>query len=135
MSTISRHFPVDPFGMEDLLQLDACRPTAPIRLPARMEEVTTPLRWQEWDRCLANYPDQRFRAYITSGIRYGFRVGFDCRHACRKSRRNMSSAQVKTEVVRDYLALECSDGRVLGPFEPSWFPQIHTSSIGVIRLW
>ncbi len=45
------------------------------------QELTTHLLWREWDRYLANYPDQRFRAYITNGIRNCFRFGFDYRHA------------------------------------------------------
>jgi len=57
--------------MEDLLQLDACRPLSPMHLPERMREVTTPLRCQEWDRCLASHPDL-FRQYIVDGIRFGF---------------------------------------------------------------
>ena len=35
-------------------------------------------------------------------------------------------------MVRDYLATECSEGRVLGPLDPAEFPFVHTSRIGVI---
>ena len=44
----------------------------------------------------------------------------------------MLSALERPEVVREYLATECSEGRVLGPLEPAKFPQIHTSHFGVI---
>ena len=100
--------------MSDLSRLDACRPQVPTRLLPRMEEVHCPLPWQEWDRSLA------------------FRVGFDYQHACRKSLRNMPSALEQPQVVREYLATECSEGRVLGPLTPSEFPQVHTSRFGVI---
>ena len=45
---------------------------------------------------------------------------------------NMHSAREHPEVVREYLARECSDGRVLGPLDPLQFPFIHTSKFGVI---
>ena len=44
----------------------------------------------------------------------------------------MASARSKPEVVRDYVAVECSNCRVLGPLDPTHFPQIHTSRFGVI---
>ena len=59
--------------MDDLLQLETCKPrTAPL-LPQRMRD---PLYWREWDRLLERHPDQRFRSYVVDGIRMGFRVGF-----------------------------------------------------------
>ena len=44
----------------------------------------------------------------------------------------MASARSKPEVIREYLATECSNGRVLGPLNPAHFPQVHTSRFGVI---
>ena len=98
-----------------LEQLDACRPAAPVGLPPQLGEISTPLHWEEWDRCLRLHPDQRFRAYVVNGIRHGFRVGFGGPHRCRRAACNMASARSKPEVIREYLAVECSDGRVLGP--------------------
>ena len=61
--------------MEDLLKLDGCRPNG--KSPAWLgSEVTTPLVWEEWNDALRHHPDQRFRTYITEGIRNGFRLGF-----------------------------------------------------------
>ena len=118
--------------MGHLEQLDVRRPLVPGRLPQRLGEINTPLRWEEWDRSLSAHPDQSFRAYVVSGIRYGFRVGFGGPIPCRKSACNMASARSKPEVIREYLATECSEGRVLGPLDPENFPQIHTSRLGVI---
>ena len=52
--------------MEELLQLDAGHTTGPSRLPWEMEEVSTPLHWQAWERSLEQHPDPRFRAYIAT---------------------------------------------------------------------
>ena len=99
-----------------------------------MEEVQTPLQADEWDRSLANHPDQNFRRYIVDEIRHGFRVGFDYAHAERtqNSTSNMLSAREHPEVISGYLATECAEGRVLGPLDPAQYPFIHTSRFGVI---
>ena len=62
--------------MADLCQLEAARPNNPVSLPQQLLEVTTPLRWQEWDWRLAAYPDQRLRSYLVQDIKEGFRIGF-----------------------------------------------------------
>ena len=102
----------------------------PTRLPPRLEEVHTPLPWREWDRSLASHPDQSFRAYIRDGLRYGFHVGFGYRCSCQKSPRNMASATEQPQVIREYLAKECSEGRVLGPLNLEDFPQVHIAVLG-----
>ena len=120
--------------MEHLQQLDACRPTGHNQLPPGLREINTPLGWREWDQLLAPHPDQQFRSYIVEGIKYGFRVGFNYSYAmsCKDAKCNMSSALDNPQVVREYLALECSEGRVLGPLVPAQFPQVHVSRFGVI---
>lgn len=67
--------------MNDLEGLDACCPTVPTRLSPCLEEVHTPLPWQEWDHSLASHPDQSFRAYIQDGLWYSFHVGFNYRYS------------------------------------------------------
>ena len=112
--------------MSDLAYFNTCHPSSPCELPPKMREIVTPLVWEAWDRELASHPDQNFRQYIVDRIRYGFRIGFEYRQAaCRKS-------QGTTQVVRDYLAEECSEGRILGPLNPASFPFVHTSCFGVI---
>lgn len=69
------------------------------------------------------------------GIRAGFHIGFDyASHACKKVKRNMRSALDHPEVVREYLASECLEGKILGPFNPDQLPMVHTSRLGVIYL-
>ena len=114
------------------MRLYACRPTVPIELPSSMRAVHTPLSWQEWDRSLSCHPDQQFRQYIVNGIRQGFRLGFDYAHVIRSSSHNMPSTSEHPQVVSEYLAAECSHGRVVGPVNPMEFPQIHVSRFGVI---
>ena len=118
--------------MEQLLGLDACRPATPVHLPPAMGTVSTPLDWREWDEALSSHPDQRLRSYLVNGLRVGFRVGYNYRTPCVKSRRNMASASANPDVVREYLATECAEGRVMGPFSPEDFPLVHVSRFGVI---
>ena len=44
----------------------------------------------------------------------------------------MQSARDKPEIVREYLAKECSESRVKGPLDQVQFPFVHTSHLGVI---
>ena len=119
--------------IDDLLALDACKPTLTTHtLPTTMQVISTPLHWQAWDHKLTRHPDQRFRDYITSGLRYGFRLGFDVSQPCHRASRNMRSTSEHPQVVRDYLALECAAGRVLGPLPVEEFPQVQLSPLGVI---
>ena len=43
----------------------------------------------------------------------------------------MGSAE-KSQIVQEYLQKEVTKGRILGPFDPAEYPQIHTSCFGVI---
>ncbi len=45
---------------------------------------------------------------------------------------NMQSAREQPKVVDDYLAGECSTGRMVGPLQPDLFPQVHPNRFGVI---
>ena len=112
-------------------RLDACSPMVPTHLPLGAE-VHSPLPWHEWDRSLATHPNQRFQCYITEGLWYGFRVGYDYHHRCQPARRNMASALEQPQVIRVYLDVECNEGRVLGPLDPLLLPQVHVSQFGVI---
>ena len=44
----------------------------------------------------------------------------------------MGSAEEKPQIVQEYLQKEVTEGRILGPFDPAKYPQIHTSHFGVI---
>ncbi len=117
--------------MEDLLKLDSCRPEG--RGAVILDrEVVTPLVWKEWDQALRLHPDQQFRAYISDGIRNGFRLGFDYDAQCKPLDRNMRSAIRQPEVVEEYLAVECGEGRIVGPLDPQEWKGVMTSSFGVI---
>ena len=115
--------------------MDGCRPGPTAhRLSPSLQHVNTPLDWRRWSTYLAEHPDRAYRDYIVSGIRDGFRIGFNYSQAphIRSSHSNMQSALQRPEIVREYLAKECSEGRVLGPLDPSLYPVVHTSRFGVI---
>lgn len=97
---------------------------------ALVQEVS-PLQATYFAAELVNHPDQAQVAYVVSGIRHGFKLGFDDK-ALRSSGRNLKSAQDHPEVVDKYLANEIELGRVAGPFDSPPFPNLHISSFGVI---
>lgn len=97
-----------------------------------MRAVLTPLVWMEWDWLIELHPDQQLQSYIVDGIQNGFRVGFNYECELKKADHNMPSTFAHPDLIRDYLATECSKGRVLGPLEPTCFPQVQISWFGVI---
>ena len=108
-----------PQYTEQLLQLDACRPTPPECQPAALVEIITPLISEVWEHELANHPDQSFAAYVVNGIKQGFRVGYDRANTYASCISNMVSALQHPDVVADYLQQELA----LNPwwsFLPHW---------------
>ena len=59
-----------------LLELDSCRPEAPVGLSSALEHIQTPARLDIWKRELAGHPDQQFARFILKGLSSGFRIGF-----------------------------------------------------------
>ena len=76
----------------------------------------TPLVYAEWEALLRRLPDQTYADFILSGLRHGFRIGFNRASPLRSAKRNMQSAYDHPEVVTHYLEEEVKAGRVLGPF-------------------
>ena len=102
-------------------------------IPRALMVRSSPLQWRDWALSLASHPDQRFANYIINGIKNGFRIGFDYQgHRCEKARNNMQSAREHPQVIRDYIAKECAEGRILGPFVPSSLADVQVSRFGVI---
>ncbi len=116
----------------DLLQLNAVSSSSVSALPSQLHVINTPLQADAWQRCLEKHPDLDYVHYILTGIREGFRIGFNLQQPLQKSRRNMQSAYSHREVVAKQLTSDCQKGFTLGPFAQSDFPHIHSSRIGVI---
>lgn len=94
--------------------------------------VRTPLNLAAWDNVLQEHPDKAYSNYIVSGLRHGFRVGFNRQTPLKSASSNMASARLHPEVINKYLADELEKGRMLGPFPLSWKPQVHVNRFGVI---
>lgn len=63
--------------MESLMRLESCRPMEAKVHDCTWARIVTPLRPSEWEKALAPHPDREFKRFICSGIRDGFRIGFD----------------------------------------------------------
>lgn len=70
-------------------------------------------------------------SYVLSGIRQGFKLGFNSA-PLKDAKRNKQSALEHPEIVDEYLRNEVDLGRVAGPFSRPPIPNLHTSSFGVI---
>ena len=115
----------------DLWSLHTSNPN-PCSLPGKLQLVHTPLQADAWQHYLGKHPDQAFVKYLLSGMRSGFRIGFNPTQQLQRSSKNMLSAHAHPEVVSEQFSKDCKKGYTLGPLHPADFPQVHTSRIGVI---
>lgn len=109
--------------------------SVPVRLFSPLVPVclVTPLQWSQVQAELRDYPDQSAAAYVLTGLREGFHIGFDASSvSLQSSSSNMRSALEHPSVVDDYLQVEVSCGRVAGPFATPPVPGLHVSRFGVI---
>ena len=114
--------------------LDLCR--APTRqvYPA-FQHVSTPLGLEAWKVALRTHPDRALARFLLTGIREGFRIGFDRRCPLKPASCNMLSAAEHPAVIQAYLDRERSLGRMLGPFRDAdrqALPLCHVNRFGVI---
>ena len=95
--------------------------------------ITTPLDWRAWSQALSSHPDRAFREYIISGLKKGFKIGFNGVR-CSSATGNMKSALEQSQVVSEYLQQEYAEGRVLGPFtgDELMKSEVMVSRFGVI---
>ena len=113
--------------------MDGCRRLGGSRVPPVIAGTTSPLQWRVWRDGLEKHPDRCLAAYITNGVREGFRIGFRYQsHHCKRAKANMKSATEQADVVRSYLAEECALGRVIGPLDLDAWPDVQISRFGVI---
>lgn len=110
--------------MEDLQKFESCHPVTAPASPSAVKAIISPLVPKAWEEELQDHPDREFCRYIVSGIRHGFRVGFDYYKACECASRNMQSAAAHPEVI--------DKGRIIGPLQPEWRQCVQISHFGVI---
>jgi len=114
-STLSGPVPVRSFS-----------PLAPVH-------VVSPLQLAQFQAELRDYPDQVAASYVLTGLREGFRIGFEASSvSLRSASANMSSALGHLSVIDAYLETEVSCRRVAGPFATMPCPELHVSRFGVI---
>ena len=72
-------------------------------------------------------------SYICTGLKEGFRIGFDHHsHPLKSVAANMFSAQQHPEIIRNYISNELKMGRLLGPLGTNHHHAIHVNRFGVI---
>ena len=78
--------------------------------------VQTLLRVEAWEKALRRHPNTAFVRYVISGLRNGFRIGFNHSSPLCSAAKNMEPAHQHPEIILDYLTKEQSLGCMLGPF-------------------
>ena len=95
----------------------------------------TPLDPTAWEIALHDHPDRAYVRFLLTGIKEGFRIGFNQSAPLQSATANMPSALEHPQVVRKYLKEELGRGRLLGPFgaeELRSLPPLHINRFGVI---
>ena len=95
--------------------------------------LVTPLRLSQFQAELRDYPDHSAAAYVLTGLREGFGIGFDASSVSLQSASsNMRSALEHPSIVDDYLQVEVSCGSIAGPFANPPVSGLHVSHFRVI---
>ena len=111
--------------------LDSCRPRGAQSHPSDWARIGS-LKLSVWQSGLSSHHNCDFVEYVGSGIRDGFRIGFDYHKAhCKQGPGNMGSAKKHEQVVEQYIGVECEAGRLIGPLDRNKFPHVHISPFGV----
>ena len=102
---------------------------SPLRSPAQV----SPIDVSKLEVELANYPDRSKVNFVISGLRYGFRLGFNpLLVTLRPSPKNMPSALMQPAIIDDYLLNELKKGRVAGPFTAPLYKT--STSVALVRF-
>ena len=118
-----------------VVALQACIPSAPCtKLPASAERIVTPLKLQNWLSAMKEYPDAQFANYIETGIKHGFRIGFQYGSVrCISTKANAKSASLHPRPITTYLNEELKECRIAGPFPMALLPEVQCNKLGVIQ--
>ena len=86
----------------------ACTPSGPVPVlsfsPLAPVHVVSPLQLAKFQAELRDYPDQAAASYVMTGLRDGFRIGFEASSvSLRSASANMSSALVHPSFIDAYL--------------------------------
>ena len=118
----------------DLLALDGARRRELGSVDPELRGIHSPLsdRLPRWEQALAGHPDSAFAHYVLSGLRAGFRVGFEHSSPLAAAGRNMHTARCHPEVIDGYISKEVSAGRICGPLSPGVASSLQINRMGVI---
>ena len=113
-----------------LMQLDSCRSPSNSVLPtlSDLTAIRSPFSPDAWEAALTTHPDRAYVSYLLSGLKHGFRIGFDRRHHLIQAKDNMPSTKNNRDVITAYLRNEAQARRIIGPLS---YLKIRQTSISV----
>ena len=113
------------------LGLEGIRPTGRIRpfQPLPLDYKRCVINIKKFESLLANHPNKFLVDYITTGLQFGFDIGFTGPFTNTRPKNNKSACNNK-ELVQAAIDKEVSRGHTSGPFPHPPFPDTHCSPIG-----
>ena len=80
---------------------------------------------------MQGYPDAQFANYIETGIKHGFRIGFQYGLIqCTSAKANTESASLHLEPISNYLREELKEDRIAGPFPMAQWTGVQCNKLG-----
>ena len=93
--------------------------------------MQTPIQPLHFAQLLEAHPSAQFVNTLLEALQYGFDIGYQGPHQ-NLCALNYPSATEHPQVIDDYLALECSQGRMAGPFTNLPYQPFHCSGMRVV---
>ena len=106
-------------------------PTLSVGSTLTHELVQAPIQPLHFAQLLETHPSPQFVNTLLMQLQYGFVIGYQGPHQNLRAL-NLPSATEHPQVIDDYLALECSQGRMAGPFPNPPYQPFHCSGMGVV---
>ena len=96
---------------DDLSMLAMRRSPVPYLAVSGWDHIQCSMPVEAWAACLSDHPDRAYCDYLLSGVREGFRIGYQQdQMCCWSTSASMQSAAVRSEVISSFLEAEVQAG-------------------------
>ena len=93
---------------------------------------STPINVDLFESWLLRHPDKGFVEFVISGLRFGFRIGYNRQAVPAGRTKNLLSARENKEAVACAILKELNRGHTIGPFVHPPVSPFHSSPLGAV---